>query len=242
MASKEQKHTKKVVIKDELSSPEARADRLRRVRNMANLSRKEICDTEELNVNTYKGWEIARYGGLPLDGAHKVIKRIAKAGVICTADWLLHGGGSEPYTIPKTTKINRKAKPEDTTQADENIIQEIMVFQSHFANAIYTNITDDALFPKIKIGDYVAGIRYFDKEIKKYIDEDCILQTRDGRILVRQLKKSRDQDTYMLICTNSQTSVDMPVLYDVELESAAPILRIYRASLHNIDEGHHGHF
>lgn len=227
MTSNEQKHTKKVVIKDKLSSAEARAERLRRVRNMANLSRKEICDTDKLNINTYKGWEIARYGGLPLDGALKVIRRIANTGVICTADWLLHGRGAEPYIIPKTTKADKKA----SSQADEDITQEIMLFQSHFTNAIYTKVTDDAISPKIKIGDYVAGIRHFGEEIQKCVDEDCILQTRDGQILVRQLKKGRTPNTYTLICTNSQTSVDMPVLYDIDLESAAPIVRIYKAIL-----------
>jgi len=231
MPSKQQKHTKKVAIKSELSTPEARSERLRRVRNMANLTRKEICDTEELNVNTYKGWEIARYGGLPLDGAHKVIKRITEAGVICTADWLLHGRGSEPYIIPKAIAIDEKTKPEGGTQADESIMQEIMLFQSHFANAIYTKIVDDALSPEVRIDDYVAGIRYFSEEIKTCIGEDCILQTRDGRILVRQLKKGGSQNKYMLLCTNPQTSVEMPALYDVDLESAAPILRIYRVGL-----------
>lgn len=235
MSPKEQKHTKKVIINDELSTPTARADRLRRARNMANLSRKEICEAEGLNINTYKGWEIARYGGLPLDGAHKVIKRIADAGVICSADWLLHGKGSEPYVIPKPIKSDKRSKSKTTAQNDENIIQEIMLFQSHFKDAIYTKITDDALLPKVKPGDYVAGVRYYATEIEKCIDEDCILQTQDGQILVRQLKKGKDQNTYMLICTNLQTSVEMPVLYDVELESAAPILRIYKTSLQHID-------
>lgn len=88
-------YLKKVQVTDELSTAEARAERLRRLRNLANLSRKDMCNTD-LNFNTLKAWELARFGGLPKDGADKVIRRIAKEGVICTADWLLYGKGITP--------------------------------------------------------------------------------------------------------------------------------------------------
>ncbi len=35
------------------SAPQERAARVKRVRNLANLSRKDMCDCEGLNVNTY---------------------------------------------------------------------------------------------------------------------------------------------------------------------------------------------
>ncbi len=224
-----EKHTKKVVVKDTLSTPEARAERLKRVRNLANLSRKDMCTSDDLNINTYKGWEIARYGGLPLDGAKKVIKRVVNFGVVCNIDWLLYGKGEEPYIIPKSAKNEQKTGNKEV-KVDDNILREIMLFQSLFSNTIYYKVSDDGLDPKIKVNDYVAGIRYFDKEINKCIDKDCIIQTKDGRILTRQLKKGKERNTYMLICTNPQTSVEMPVLYDLNLESAAPILRIYKAN------------
>ena len=72
-------YTKKLLIENEFSTPEARADRLKRVRNLANLSRKEICESGDININTYKGWELARFGGLPVDGAEKIINRVARS-------------------------------------------------------------------------------------------------------------------------------------------------------------------
>src|ERR1700733_6271968 len=90
------KYTKKVIVTDAKSSEEARAERVKRVRNLANLSRKEMCNDGTLNINTYKGWELGRYGGLPLDGADKIVARVAKEGVICTAKWLLYGTGEPP--------------------------------------------------------------------------------------------------------------------------------------------------
>ncbi len=91
-----QKYKKKVTVLDERSTPEARAARLKRLRNLANLSRKEMCESSDLNINTLKGWELGRYGGLSLDGAYKLVRRVAAEGVFCTVEWLLHEDGLPP--------------------------------------------------------------------------------------------------------------------------------------------------
>lgn len=227
MTLKKKKYIKKVIVADNLSTAEARAARLRRIRNMANLNRKEMCN-EDLNINTYKGWEIGRYGGLPLDGAKKVIKRVADAGVICTADWLLHGKDSEPYIIPTYIKNSLEEQQTNVDQVIEHIHREIMFFQSHFSNTIYTKVYDDGLSPTFNPGDFVAGIRCFGKDIQSLIGKNCIIQTQDGDIITRCLKSSTTNNSFMLMCTNLQTSVNMPVLYDISIESAAPIIRLYR--------------
>jgi len=107
--SQKRKYKKKVIVTDELSTPDARAERLRRIRNMANLTREQMCNLAKLNVNTYKGWEIARYGGLPIDGAEKVLNGIGCEGVICSLNWLLYGKGQGPYAIPKESLTNISA-------------------------------------------------------------------------------------------------------------------------------------
>ena len=57
----------------DLCSPKSRGERLRRVRNLANLSRKNF-PLHGINLNTLKGWEIGRHGGLTEKGAKKNIK------------------------------------------------------------------------------------------------------------------------------------------------------------------------
>lgn len=109
-------YIKKVEILDEKSTPEARAKRLRRVRNLANLSRKALCEDGLINVNTLKGWELGRYGGLPKDGAEKIIQRIAREGVHCTLDWLLHEIGPGPRLIS-----NDPASPPTSPTLPENL-------------------------------------------------------------------------------------------------------------------------
>ncbi len=225
----QKKYIKKVIVLNEASSPEARAERLRRVRNMANLSRERMCNDEALNINTYKGWEIARYGGLPVDGAEKVIKRVTKEGVVCTANWLLHGAGLGPYVIPQY----QQASPQTSHIRHENpeqisILNETELFKEQFPGAVIHEITDDGLTPYYHPGDMVGGIPHYQEELKKLLGKNCIVQLETGQLLTRQLKQSDVPGKYTLICTNVQTSIQKPILYDVTLVNAAPIIRHYR--------------
>src|SRR5438552_2660970 len=79
-----------------LSSPEAKAERLKRIRNLANLSREEFCLDGEVNLATLVSWEVGRFGGLSRKGAGNVIARVAKEGVFVTPEWLLHEVGAGP--------------------------------------------------------------------------------------------------------------------------------------------------
>lgn len=226
-------YKKKVIITDKSTTPEARAERLRRVRNMANLSRKQICDGSPINIYTYKGWELACHGGLPVDGAERVVKRVAQEGVVCSIEWLLYEIGQGPHIIPdfKKTKLD-KAKTTQKTVAvsseEAKIIQEILLFRKHFPEVIDYQIEDDGSMPFYYPNDFVAGVKYFGKNINLLINQYCIAQTTDGQTLVRFLKYGSVPNKYTLLCTNPQSLVNSSTLYDVELASAAPILRHYR--------------
>ena len=50
--SAKRKYTKKVIVRDEKSTPEARAKRVKKVRNLANLTRKQMCEGNSININT----------------------------------------------------------------------------------------------------------------------------------------------------------------------------------------------
>lgn len=229
-------YKKKVIITDEKTTAQARAVRLKMVRNMANLSRKEMC-ANGININTYKGWEIGRYGGLTLDGAKQVIERIAKEGVICSFEWLIYEIGRGACVSADFKKIQKeqqnnkeKISPDDTKGKTQEklIFNEILLFRQQFSATIDYQILDDGLSPKFTIGDFVAGIKHYDKAINTLLNQDCIVRLANGETMVRHLRKSNDQNTYMLVCTNPNTAVASPVLYDVKISSAAPILRHYK--------------
>lgn len=218
------KYIKKVIVVEEQASPEARGDRLRKIRNLANLSRIDLCNSEVLKLNTYKGWELARFGGLPVDGAERVIRRVAEENVICSLDWLLYGKGQEPYILPQVNLGNIR-------DVNELILKEIMVFQGLYPNTAYTQIKDDALTPNYSKEDYVAGIKYFGNDIEKIINQICLVELATGEVLVRYLKKGNKKSIYQLLATNINHSLEIPHSIESALNFAAPIIRHYRVAL-----------
>jgi len=231
------KYTKKIIVTDNVSTPEARAKRLKRLRNIANLTRQQLCNDSKINISTLKSWEIARYGGLPLDGAEKIIKRVAKEGIVCTTNWLLYETGIGPYILPNYQKIDQERLRNIQSAITNNdieeslIINELLLFKNQFSETIEIRVEDDGLTPVYREGEFVAGIKHYNKKILSLINQNCIVQMIDGTILLRNLRKSSTQDKYTLVCTNPQTTVKLPIIYDIELKSAAPILRHYRKSI-----------
>ncbi|CDZ79389.1 hypothetical protein BN59_03707 [Legionella massiliensis] len=218
-------YIKKVLITDELSTPEARADRLKRLRNLTNLSRKEICEFCNLNLNTYKGWELGRFGGLPADGAEKIISHVIRLGVICTTDWLLYG--KDPSPSLASTKSNLTDGDNIEVSSLNLIEKEFTVFQSLLENALLERVDDDSVLPNFKEGDYLAGVKLYDQEISLAVNQLCIVQTIDGKKLIRYLKRGTSKDCYSLISTNPLSKSQDLAIINTRLLYAAPIYRHY---------------
>lgn len=234
MAHSEEKYIKKVIIRDKNSSPEARAKRLKFIRNMAKLKQNQLCDEKSLNYYTYKAWERGRHGGLPKDGAARIIKRIAREGVVCEMEWLLHGAGAAPQLIFSSSKKEVVLPKHIHPYLDNEealIVKELALFKKQFPETTHCQITDDGLSPFYNRGDYVAGIKYYDADIATLFGQTCIVETAKGEILVRNLKEGNRVGTYALVCINMQTQAKKAFVTDVLLASAAPILRVYRKIL-----------
>lgn len=201
--------------------PEARAKRLRRLRNLANLSRQQMCD-DDININTYIGWEVARFGGLSKTGAKKVIDRVAQEQVICTLDWLLHGQGMPPYLI-----YDRPARGE----SEENLIKnELALFETQYEHSVWAQIEDDGLSPIFEQGDYVAGVKLTDSQqiTNHLVEQFCIIEVKTDQFVVRKLKKGSKPGSYNLVCTNVDTQVDEPIMQNTSIRSAAQVIRHYK--------------
>lgn len=199
-----------------------RGERLRRIRNLANLSRKDLCDEANVNINTYIGYEVGRYGGLTKNGANKIIDYIALKGVYTTFEWLMYGEGQAPRVetdIQQNCFLGNNA-------IDENkiILDEIFLFRKHYSNAIDYQIVDDGMSPFYDIGDYVAGVYEGFSSIDNLIGFNCILQIDSGGYIARNLRRGRKENYYTLSCTNPQTTVDHPIIYDVKLTFVAKII------------------
>jgi transcriptional regulator with XRE-family HTH domain len=207
-----------------------RGVRLQRLRNLANLSRREMCEgasAHDLNPNTLKGWEIGRYGGLTVKGAHRVLDRIRSEGVVCTLEWLLHEWGPGPGIIQDYSKIKHlEAMNEPFIWGDEEeqIAKEALLFRSFYKRTIETMIQDDGMLPLYHPGEYVAGVACVRDKIFDLIEENCIIITDEGSTLVRKIRQGNKKNTFHLICINTESSVEQPILYDVKISVAAPII------------------
>jgi transcriptional regulator with XRE-family HTH domain len=219
-------YIKKILIHDELSTPDARAERLKRLRNLTNLSRKELCEFTDLNLNTYKGWELGRYGGLPADGAEKIVNQAIQYGVICTTDWLLYGREPPPSLSSHVTTISSDEDNSDLTPF-ALIQREFSVFQNTVNHAVLEQVEDDSALPNFKKGDYVAGVKKYGKEIGSVVDYLCIVQTIDGKKMIRYVKKGFSDDLYTLICINPLSKSQDLAILNTKLVYAAPISRHY---------------
>lgn len=208
----------------DLSSREARAKRLLQIRNMANLTRTELCNSLDLSSNTYNSWEQGRFGGLSQNGAEKIISRVAKEGVVCSIDWLLFGRGLSPYVIPS---FSGEANQKDELTPQQIIIHEINLLNTFYPNVIFAEVVDDAMHPEYSVGDIVAGIKVFGKAINELNGTNCIIHTKNNRHLIRRLRVNEENGLYNLFFTNINTTVNQPVEYNVEIESAAKICRRY---------------
>lgn len=210
----------------EKSSPEDRGKRVRRLRNMANLSRQLMCEGEEFKLDTLIGWELARHGGLTEKGASKLINRVAREGVSCTVEWLMHELGTGPKIIAgsASTQENLTKKSTLAINEDKQIIEELLLFKKHNQDSIELFVPDTCMEPIYNKGDYVAGIKCYQDKLPSIIGFDCIVLPVDGEILLRRLIKGNFPDCYTLIPINFNEGQSPLIMMNISLTFAAPII------------------
>ena len=215
---------------DPKSSPEARGKRLRVLRMMTSLSRKEVYQEFDLNSTTQQSWEDAKAGGLTEKGAKRAVKVFRKAGVRCSVNWLLYGIGEPPQLISYGITGDNQAKvaeeEESASAVDENkaIIKELLTFRECNHDAVDIVLNDDGMAPHYHVGDYVGGRRCYGEDIQRLIGQDCIVETANNDVLLRRIRAGNKPDTYTLICTHPDSTVKDIVLYDQTLLCAAPVI------------------
>jgi len=196
-----------------LSSPMARGERLKKLRNLANADREELCNVEGLNANTFKGWELGRFGGLTKDGAQRVINRIAQENIICSLDWLLYGTGIEPIVIANNDHIR---------VSDPIIAKELVLFQALVGDILYLEINESVSFNDYQLGDIVAGIKITADNFRLLVGSIVLVENSRHEISLRKILKTITNTRFLLNLPNSQTTIEE------ELISAARISRHYK--------------
>jgi hypothetical protein len=216
-------------------------ERLLYVRNLLRLSRRYIEEQYKLPEATLKAWE-SNKARLTEKGLNRCIDIYRKEGVLVSSEWINNGKGLSPrisvdmgkylasdLQYPehgKSTSLQINDSGENSYLVDDSkaILREATFFKESTQNSVVLMITDNDMNPVYQIGDYVGGIFRYGKDIDSALKRDCIIRMKDGNLVVRRLFKSKNSNLYNLACINPATESENPILFAVEIESAAPII------------------
>jgi DNA-binding XRE family transcriptional regulator len=209
-------NTLEEIAKLEPSSPQARALRVRYIREeVLRYTRQQFGKKHDVSASTLHNWEVAKYGGLTEKGAMLLTKAFGAEGIPCTIEWLLYGKGTEPWTLTPQIASNLNGN---------TVTQELRQFLQSHANAVDAIVADDGMAPCFLPGDHVAGVRYFSESLDKALELCCIVQTTTGEVLVRKLSAGDKPNLFTLSSINPGTSVEHSVLKNISVFSAAPVI------------------
>jgi transcriptional regulator with XRE-family HTH domain len=203
----------------------ARGKRLKTVRVMAGLTRNSLEKKYGISASTMQSWEAAKAGGLTERGLKRIIPILKEEGVFCSEDWLYYGIGKPPHpTVFSAPQAQEDETRHPADSEDKIIIQELLTFRKLNRNVIDHIVNDDGMAPHYAPNDYVAGRRRRGSDVDALLNQPCIVETTDNEIMLRLIKRGSMPGRYTLMCTNLNSSIDKPTLYEQRLLSAAPII------------------
>lgn len=202
-------------------------DRLKHVRSLLNLSRSYLEKKHGLPQPTLKAWE-----NLPdaliksEEGVSRCIAIYRKEGIVLGKDWLLTGQGLAPQvSFNLTQRFAQKDTSALNYEEDEELcmIRDANAFRESHSNAVILIVSNDEMRPFYKPGDYVGGRLRYNENIETVINKDCIIQLKDGDKYFRRVIRNKQQG-YNLTCLNPTETTAEPVIYNVEIACAAPVI------------------
>jgi transcriptional regulator with XRE-family HTH domain len=211
----------------QMSVAKARGKRLKRLRNLANLSRQHAAQRYGININTLKGWEIGRHGGLTSKGAKKIISMLKDYGMLCESSWLLDGEGAPPVMYERSvfdTSTVIELKQEIPIDEYKQIQAEFALFAAQSPAAVLYKVIDQTMAPLYRQGEYAAGIRCYGNDINALVGVACIVETIAGDVSLRCLKAQLQPGLYSLLALNASADLQQTDQYDVQLQSAAAVV------------------
>jgi hypothetical protein len=104
------------------------------------------------------------------------------------------------------------------------MVKEASFFKELYPDAIILMVSDDYMSPLYQPGDYVGGRFRYDDKIDAVVTRDCIVRLKNGEDLLRRIFKSRVGNGYNLACINPMAKAFEPVMFNVDIEAAAPII------------------
>ncbi len=204
-----------------LSNP---SERLKHLRALLRVSRAFLQEKHGIPEVTLKSWENGTVK-LSLAGVKRCIDAYRDEGLIVTEDWLLEGIGLDPTSSATIGQYFAEPKQAQMPLKDDEacMIRDANLFKESYANAVVMMVSGDEMRPFYKPGDYVGGKLRSGKDIKTVINKDCIVYLKDKSRFFRRVVKN-SSGGINLTCLNPNENTSEPVLFNVKVESVAPII------------------
>lgn len=217
----------KVIEKPSSSSQQYRAMRIQSIRKALGLSRQQFHRVFAIPIGTLQHWEnLSDSCGLSEKGARKLTEALCIWNIRINPEWLLHGIGAKPILPAKFQRLPSMTAA--SRNLDASIEKELSFFYECHPEAMDVIMPDDSMAPGLQETDHLAGVKLYDADIGLAVGKDCIVVTQDNECLVRWVNAGDVPNLYTLKARNFQTQAKKPIVYDIKLLSAAPIIWIRR--------------
>lgn len=173
---------------------------------------------------TLKSWENGTTK-LTKTGADRCVEIYRNEGLIINEDWVLDGIGLDPKATVTIGHYFATPTSKELPIEDDEIamIRDANIFKENYPNAVIMVVSNDDMRPFYKPGDYVGGKMRFGSDIIDALNRDCIVILKNGERFFRRLIKN-SHNNYNLTCLNPNSETSEPVLFNVEIDSAAPVI------------------
>lgn len=207
--------------KHDLSKP---GERLKYVRSLLRLSRSYLQEKYGLPEVTLKSWENDTTK-LTQAGAQRCVEVYRSEGLIVSKDWIMQGIGLDPkQTVTVSHYFATPTIKELPTEDDEvAMMRDGNAFKESYPNAVVMIVSNDDMRPFYWPGDYIGGKMRYGDAIETAVNKDCIIYLKNGERFFRRLIKN-SAGGYNLTCLNPNEATAEPVLYNVEIDSVAPVI------------------
>lgn len=198
--------------------------RLKYIRGLVRVSRSYMQEKYGLPEVTLKSWENGTTK-LSLSGAERCVEAYKNEGMIISVDWILEGTGIDPKIASTVGQYFAMPTDKSLPLEDDEIamVRDANLFKEANPGAVVMLVSNDDMRPFYRPGDYVGGKMRDVNDIESLLNKDAIIYLKNGERFFRRLIKN-SKGLYNLTCLNPNENTSEPVLYNVEIKSAAPVI------------------
>lgn len=198
--------------------------RVKYLRSLLRVSRSYLQEKYHLPEVTLKSWENGTTK-ISRTGAQKCVEMYRSEGLIVSADWIISGIGIDPKSTMTVSNYFSMPTNKDLPCEDDEVamVRDANLFKESHQNAVVMIVSNDDMRPFYWPGDYIGGKVRTGIDIESCVNKDCIIYLKNGDRFFRRLVKNHSSG-YNLTCLNPNESTAEPVLFNVYVDRAAPVI------------------